>query len=95
MITQYALDDINWTPITTAGQSGTCWLDEDNQGAIGSMDVRVSHGINTIGFTFSKAKRVYKPKSNEDVLIITADSLTDIFYAKCRNGNATIQVDVL
>ena len=32
MITQYTITDSEtWAAITTAGQSGSCWLDDDNE----------------------------------------------------------------
>lgn len=34
MITQHNITGSAWTAITSAGQSGTCWLDEDNDGAV-------------------------------------------------------------
>lgn len=97
MIAQVVLNSTNWTAITTAGQSGSCWLDEDDVSASGSMDVRIIHSASGVPavLDFVKGKRVYKPIKNTDILVFTADTTGDIYYAKCRNGTATITVDAI
>lgn len=98
MITQYTITGSSWTPISSAGQSGSCWLDEDNDGAIGKVDVRIVHGTSSpeAGDT-TIGKRVYKPNGNDDLCFISADSPSDIYYAKCQNAGdqAIISVDVI
>jgi hypothetical protein len=98
MITQYAIGATEWTPISNAGQYGSCWLDEDGDGSAGTVDVRIVHsdsGVPVVGATLGK--RVWKPSGNSDLLIITADSSSDIFYARAmRLGDAaTLSVDVV
>ena len=97
MINQYALSDAAWTAVTTAGQSGTCWLDEQNAGAVGSMDVRLFHSsIGAPSYSdLTLGKRVYRPSGNGDVLSFDADSIQDIYYARCVSGTATISVDAV
>ena len=97
MISQYTVTDTSWTPVTTAGQSGSCWLDELGVNASGSMDVRIIHlstGTPSIA-DFAKGKRVFRPIKNTDIMVFTADTLGDIYYAKCNNGTATITVDAI
>lgn len=98
MKVDYLITGLEWTPISTSGQSGSCWLDEDDVGASNRTDVRIVHKAgdapSEVGIV--TGKRVYKPNSNE-VLVISADSVDDIYYAKCRNlaDTATICVDVV
>ena len=96
MITQYTITGNAWTQITTAGQSGTCWLDEDGDGAKGTTEVRVWHGETAPDASkFTEGRRVYKPQGNSDVVIMDADSGVDIYYARCAAGaEATLTVDV-
>lgn len=97
MITQFAINGTEWTPVTTAGKSGSCWLDEDDDGAKGSMDVRLFHGTSSALATITASKRVYKPAGNDDVLTFSADTSEDIYYAKCKNptDTATLSVDAI
>lgn len=100
MITQYQITDSEtWTPITTAGQSGSCWLDDDNEESGDRADVRIWHktGDAPGNAELTKAKRVLRPTNNSDLLILTADSATDIFYARCKNqgDTALLSVDVI
>lgn len=99
MITQYSITASAWTAITAAGESGTCWLDEEDDGAAGTVDVRISHsdsGVPSSG-DVTKAKKVYKPMGNNDLMKISADNGSDIYYARCvsTGDTATITVDVV
>lgn len=90
-------------PITGAGESGTAWLHEDDTGAEGQADVRIYHKDPAVGGAPSVAtvrelgKKLYKPNGNTDVMLLGADSATDIYYAVCKNDTdkATIFVDVI
>ena len=97
MITQFSINGTEWTPVTVAGKSGSCWLDEDGDGAKGSMDVRLFHGTSSVSATITASKRVYKPAGNNDVLVFSADSSEDIFYARCKNelDTAILSVDAV
>ena len=97
MIIQYSISSSAWTPISTAGQSGSCWLDEQNDGAAGKVDVRIWHGSVPTDTEITKGKRVYNPNGNDDVMILGADDTEDIYYATCANvGDAAIlSVDVI
>lgn len=96
MITAYTIDSTDWTPITTLGQSGTCWLNEDNEGQSGKSDCRISHSVSGDP-SMDTSKRVYKPSGNTDVLPFTVDSNLDVYYARCKNvGDSVIlYVDVI
>lgn len=91
MITQYPITATAWTAISAAGESGTAWLDEENDGAAGQVDVRIYHtnGGVPADAKITEAKRIYKPSGNDDVMILGADNATDIFYARCVNDGDT------
>jgi hypothetical protein len=90
MTTRYTIGN---TPvaITSAGQSGSCWLDE--KGDTQSTEIFIYHS----GKTVADGKRVYTSKSNTDLLTLSADSGTDFFYAvKTGSGvDGTLIVDVI
>jgi len=96
MITQYSISSTGWTAITTAGDSGSCWLDEQNDGAAGDVDVRIWHGSVPGDAEITKGKRVYRSNANNDIMTITADDASDVYYAICATAGstATISVDV-
>ena len=99
MIVQYPITGNSWTPITAAGQSGTCWLDEQDDGAAGQADVRIWHATTPPSgeSKLTESKRVYKPRGNDDIMLITSDSIDDIFYARCSRteDTATLSADVI
>ena len=89
----YAITGSAWTPISTAGQSGSCIL-QDIQDDV----VYVDHGATSAACALTKSFVVRYPKDNQDVLLLTADDTsTDIFYARCGNpnGTATLVVDLV
>jgi len=95
MITQVSITGAAWTAITSAGESGTCWLDEQDDGASGQVDVRITNGETTpADEELTKAKLVYKPRGNDDVLLIAADGVNDIFWARCSREDDTAIISV-
>lgn len=97
MITQYPVTSAAWVAITVAGKSGTAWLDEENDGAAGHVDVRIYHAASLpADAKITEAKRIYKPNGNTDVMIIGSDDALDIFYARCVNfgDTAIVSADV-
>lgn len=98
MITQKSVAYGAWTVLSVAGESGSCWLDEDRDGSAGSADVRIVHSdAGEPALTeATKGKRIYRPSGNDDVCIISADNALDIYYATCMNagGAAIISVDM-
>ena len=79
--------------ITTAGQSGTCWLSEYENTDV-SIDCRIFQNS-----TANKelSKRLFTPKSNNDLMIISADNENTVFYAVVNTigKTAVISVDVI
>jgi hypothetical protein len=98
VITQYALSNTDWTAISAAGQSGSCWLDEDDDGAGGHVDVRIYHASAKPAVAkATEGKRCWKSNGNDDVMLISADNASDIYWAICINegATATISADVV
>jgi len=99
MITQYVIGHGSWTQITTAGQSGSCWLDEDSDGAEGRVDLRIIHvgDGSQASIDPTIGRRVYKPLGNHDLANFSADDQNDVYYAQCMNegDQATLSVDAV
>lgn len=99
MITKKEITGTAFIAITTAGQSGSCWLGHDDSDFEGTGDVRVYHADDGLPDVTKKAEglRAYKPKGNGDVLLLSADNSSDIFYAICNDtdGKADLMVDVV
>jgi len=93
----YSVEYGSWTVITTAGQNISCWLDVENNGAVGEVNVRIVHSDSgepslseaTNGFP------VLRPNSNWGKLTLLSNSANDIFYATCltEGAKAIIQVE--
>jgi Zn-dependent metalloprotease len=86
MITPYTITSTAWTAISAAGESGSCWLDEENDGSKGHADVRITHSASGVPneAALEAAKKVYRSSGNDDVCLIGADSASDIWYARCK-----------
>lgn len=85
-----------WSAITTAGQSGVCWLSEYDADIVGTGTVYVYHGsvAPTGDLKLDVSKRVYTPNGNGDFLEISADDASDVYYARTADGTASLIVDV-
>jgi hypothetical protein len=85
----------SWTPITNAGQKGTAWLNDI--GASG--EIFIDHSILASGTDCNRNKsfKLQKAWKNNQVVILTPDSGTDIFYASndTTKENYNIVVDVV
>lgn len=100
MITAYNVTGTTVIAISTAGQSGSAWLDEDNDGAAGKTDVRIYHtdtGMPSVDTVRTLGKRLFAPNNNDDVMLLGADNASDVFYAVCHNDDdkAIILSDVV
>ena len=97
MTVQYTITGSAWVPVSAAGQSIRAWLDEDSDGAVGQVDVRVVSSNTGVPSDFAATigKRVSKPSGNDDVFEDNPSSTEHIFYAKCRNvgDEATMSVE--
>ena len=57
--------------LTAAGKQGTGWLDENDLGAVGQVDVRVYHtdgAAPSVATVKLLGKRMYRPINNYDVI---------------------------
>jgi len=90
MIINYTVNGTVWTALSTAGQSGSVFVAEDDTNLC-PVDVRIMHTTGTpVSGDFTKSKRIYKSIKNDDVLPCSADSSTDIYYARCKNADDSI-----
>jgi len=95
MNNQYSLDGQNWTPISSAGEDISAWLDEQNDGLSGGSDVRLWSGESQPGEAeLTQAKRVYRPSSNDGILTSYAASALTIHYARCADSGDTAIISV-
>ena len=88
-----------WQAITTAGQSGSAWCVEflDLAGNADQADVIVYHTTGAAPVNDEKiteSKRLFKPIKNDDVMLLSADNASDVFYARCRTSGATAKINV-
>jgi hypothetical protein len=86
MVTQYLINDA-WQAVSLPGKSITAYLDEQEDGAVGSGDCRIicSETFPTDA-DFTKAKKVYKPTGNKDTLPMDCAKDNGVFYARCSAG---------
>jgi len=89
----YNITGTEWTAISTVGQSGSCWL---NKSPVNGrcMVYHADSVPNTNLVEYGKS--CFVSTKNHDILTITADSTSDIFYAMmdAPTATATIIVDV-
>lgn len=88
---QYTITSADWTQISAAGKVISVYVDEQSDGAVNNAQVRV-YGSKTkpVDADFTKAKRVFRPTGNTDVLQLTPDNEDIIFWAKCLDGGESI-----
>jgi len=89
MITIKRINRTIWTPITTAGQQGTCWIFENIKGRGG---VLISHSSTGSLPRSRSGFRVWKPNDNTNICLLGPDDNNDIFYARCINANENVKL---
>lgn len=75
-----------WTPVSAAGESGTCWLRRFPKGAIA-----IDHSDSGEG-GLDEEKAYYPARDKTNIIDITADNVGDIFYAKCLDTGDTAEL---
>jgi len=100
MITQKDIVYGTFSALTTKGQDATAWLSEDRSGAAGTVNARIVHsdsGVPDFDDNIALGKRIHMAHHNDDVLVLEADNVNDVFYAACVDVGAkvTISVDAL
>ena len=96
MITQKSIVYGAWTVLTGAGEFATAWLDEDGDGEVGLVDVRIVHsdsGEPELSEA-TKGKRVWKSNGNTDILLLSPDNVSDIYYSTCIDSGAAALLSV-
>jgi len=94
MVTSYLIDSTDWKPISSAGKTISAWIDERNLGAKKSSEVRIyCSKTKPSADDFIRAKQIFRPKGNDDVMQITPEIEDTIVWAKCSEGSeATVNV---
>ena len=94
MITIKRIKSTSWTAITTAGQQGTCWVNENVKGNGG---VFIAHSNTGNPPRIRTGFRVYKPNDNTNVCVLGPDDANDVYYARCLNEGEYVKlcVDVI
>lgn len=98
MINQYLIVGTTWTQISLMGQTIRAWIDQDYDGAIGSMDLRVySSQAMPIDDDFTKARRLYRLNANEGAFIQSTDKIQSFFWVRAANpgDRALISVEIV
>lgn len=88
----FSIDGDTWTAITSAGESGQCWIQKNPD--IGQ--VVINHSTSGSG-SLDVNDSYFMPDNKSELVPIPADDNSDIFYARClRSGQeATIISDVI
>lgn len=77
----------DWTAITGAGESGTCWLRKFPENGT----IAIDHSEAGTG-ALDEEKSYYPKRSKTDIIDLSADSASDIFYAKCLDSGETAEI---
>jgi hypothetical protein len=73
-IAQYSVSSLDWTQISSIGQSGSCWLKEGIPNSE-VPDVRVFPSVSKpVKSSLLLGKRIYEPNQNSDVLSFDGSS---------------------
>lgn len=95
MIKQYSITATSWVQITSVGASAMVWKDEQSDGIVGAADVVVVNSPTTPAQNAVEYGRViYRPNGMLEGHELVPDSLTDIFWARCRTVGAQAVVTV-
>lgn len=93
------LSNEEWTRITAAGESGTCWKKAGSQVVIDHTDQETEDTLplSNLNVMVEKSKRVPLDMDSDDVLGIPADNVSDIYYALAVNEDSSnlLAVDVI
>ena len=87
MIRRYKITSKQWIPITSAGQHGVVWVEENVRG---NGYVLISHSDS--GLPKSYGYKLFNQDGNKGVCSFFADNDNDIFYARNINENNSINI---
>ena len=92
------LSDSQWTRLTDAGQSGTCWKRDGQQVRVDHTDQETADtlSLSNTNVAINKSKRVPLDEDGLSVLCLPADNNDDIYYGVViDDGSAEIVLDVV
>ena len=92
-ITSNAITGAAWVPISAAGESGTCWL----QNIPDKGQVVINHSNSGVPSDSDVDESYFMVNNQNNIVEITADDAADIFYARCSvvGESAKIITDVV
>lgn len=92
-ITQFDVVGSAWTAITSAGQSGTCWLKPDATRGV----IALFHSDSGVPSDDDLDSAYQMLDNKHNIVSIVADNASDVFYARCTNDEDTepLIVDVV
>ena len=92
-ITPNSITGDAWTPITSAGESGTCWL----QNIPDKGQVVINHSNSGVPSAGDVDDSYFMVNNQNKIVEITADDAADVFYARCSvaGESAKIIADVI
>lgn len=88
-----AISNTEWTAITSAGQSGTVWL--QNKPTLGRIVISHSDSGSPAGLTIENSFSLPNKLHPSGILDIIANNIDDVFYARCTRGSGTLLVDAV
>lgn len=89
-MTQFSITPNEWTAITEPGDAVSCWLDEDADGALGHVDVRLAHSTDGVPTDLpTNCKRV-----RSETTSLSPDNARDVWYARCMNAGDAAKLTV-
>lgn len=94
---KYEINGAEWTAITEAGESGSCWVSLDSTGRLGTCRIYHSDTAAPTLDEIDLGYPVYIPKGTNTKVNFSADNSNDIYYAIVDNaeGECTLVVDSL
>ena len=95
MISHYEITHDEWTQITDAGEMGSCWVALNTLKG-GGKCVIFHKNKTPSDDDLIYAYPVYEPRGQNKREVLSADSKTDIYYARMteEGGSCTLVVDV-
>lgn len=96
MISHYEITNEEWTEITNAEESGSCWVALNTLKG-GGKCVIFHKNETPSDDDLIYAYPVYEPRGQNKREVLSADSETDIYYARMTEdgGSCTLVVDVI
>jgi len=94
MLSRITLTGTDWQAITSPGEIGTVFI-ENSADYGGNNTVVLTHSATKIPGALDPYVIIPSDATPNAPVLISPDSSTDIFYARCSGGSFSILVDVI